>query len=175
VPRARRVLETLYLAGGVAGAVAIIAIAALVLVQVFGRQFGFYLPGSDDLTAYAVAASATLPLAYTFRHAAHIRVDIVIGRISGRPRHILEVVVLGIAGTAALLFAYSCLDTLIDYWTFEEVAQGMLAVPIWIPQLALVIGSGLFALALIDDLLVALSGGEPSYRRAAHRSAAEDI
>ncbi|MCS6920667.1 MAG: TRAP transporter small permease subunit [Elioraea sp.] len=169
----RRALDALYLAGGVAGAIAIVAIGALVLVQIIGRQAGFVLPGSDDLTAYAVAASATLPLAYTFRHAAHIRVDIVIGRFAGRSRHALELVVLTIASAIALLFAFSCLDTLIDSWTFGEVAQGMLAVPIWLPQIPLVIGSALFALALIDDLVVAASGGQPSYRRAIARSAPE--
>ncbi len=169
----RRALDALYLAGGVAGAIAIIAIGLLVLVQIIGRQAGFHLPGSDDLTAYAVAASATLPLAYTFRHAAHVRVEVVIGRFSGRSRHALETVALAIAAAVAVLFAYSSFDTMIDSWTFEEVAQGMLAVPIWIPQIALVIGSGLFALALVDDLIVALAGGEPSYRRAAQRSARE--
>lgn len=169
----RRALDALYLAGGVAGAIAIIAIGLLVLAQVIGRQAGLHLPGSDDLTAYAVAASATLPLAYTFRHAAHIRVDVVIGRLAGRARHALELLALAIASAVALLFAYACLDTLIDSWTFGEVAQGMLAVPIWMPQLALVTGSALFALALIDDLIVALAGGEPSYRRAADRSAEE--
>lgn len=169
----RRALDALYLAGGVAGAIAIVAIGGLVLVQIIGRQAGFLLPGSDDLTAYAVAASATLPLAYTFRHAAHIRVDIVIGRFSGRSRHALELLVLAIASAVALLFAYACLDTLIDSWTFGEVAQGMLAVPIWLPQIPLVFGSALFALALIDDLVVAASGGEPSYRRAVERSAPE--
>ncbi|MCS6854267.1 MAG: TRAP transporter small permease [Elioraea sp.] len=169
----RRALDALYLAGGVAGAAAIVAIGALVLVQIVGRQVGFHLPGSDDLTAYTVAASATLPLAYTFRHGAHIRVDIVIGRFSGGARHALELVVLTIASAIALLFAFSCLDTLIDSWTFDEVAQGMLAVPIWIPQIPLVLGSALFALALTDDLVVAATGGEPSYRRAAGRGAAE--
>ena len=169
----RRALDALYLAGGVAGAIAIIAIGLLVLAQVLGRLVGLHLPGSDDLTAYAVAASATLPLAYTFRHAAHIRVDVIIGRLAGRARHAFELLALAIASAVALLFAYACLDTLIDSWTFGEVAQGMLAVPIWMPQLALVTGSALFALALIDDLIVALAGKEPSYRRAADRSAGE--
>ncbi len=175
----RRALDALYLAGGIGGALAIVAIGALVLAQVVLRQIGVVFPGADDLTAYSVAASATLPLAYTFRHAAHIRVDLVIARLAGAPRAAMEVAALAIAAAMALLFAYASLDTMLDSWTFEEVAQGMLAVPIWMPQLALVVGTVLFAIALLDDLVVALSGGVPSYRRAvqagAVERAAEDI
>lgn len=169
----RRALDALYLAGGIGGALAIVAIGVLVLAQVVLRQLGFIIPGADDLTAYSVAASAMLPLAYTFRHAAHIRVDLLIARVRGAPRRAMEVVALAIAASIALLFAYSSLDTVLDSWRFEEVAQGMLAVPIWMPQLALLAGTTLFAVALLDDLVVALAGGVPSYRRAAEAGAVE--
>lgn len=169
----RRGLEALYLAGGIAGAVALIAIGALVLAQVLLRQVGLIIPGGDDLTAYSVAAAAMLPLAYTFRHGAHIRVDLVIGRLDGGPRRVAEIAALGLAAAMAALFAYAAADTAWDSFVFEEVAQGMLAVPIWIPQLALVLGTALFALALIDDLVVALAGGTPSYRRGEPAGAVE--
>lgn len=160
----RRGLDALYLAGGIAGAAAIVAIGVLVLAQVGLRQLGLIIPGGDDLTAFSVAASAMLPLAYAFRQGAHIRVDLVIGHVAGAARRGLEVVALALASAMALLFAYASLDSMLDSFEFEEVAQGMLAVPIWIPQLAMVVGTALFALALLDDLAVTLAGGRPSYR-----------
>jgi TRAP-type C4-dicarboxylate transport system permease small subunit len=169
----RRTLDALYLAGGLAGAVAIVTIGVLVLAQITLRQLGMIIPGGDDLTAFSVAASAMLPLAYAFRHGAHIRVDLVIGHLHGAARRWMEVLALALAAAMALLFAYASLDSAWDSWEFEEVAQGMLAVPIWIPQLAMVVGTALFALALLDDLVVALAGGRPSYRRHEPASAVE--
>jgi TRAP-type C4-dicarboxylate transport system permease small subunit len=169
----RRGLDAVYLAGGIAGAVAIVTIGALVLGQVTLRQFGMIIPGGDDLTAFSVAASAMLPLAYAFRSGAHIRVDLIIGRMHGAMRRGMEIVALAFAAAMAALFAFASFDTMADSWEFEEVAQGMLAVPIWIPQIAMTLGTGLFALALLDDLVVVLAGGTPSYRRHEPSSAIE--
>ena len=169
----RRGLDALYLAGGIAGAVAIVTIGVLVLAQVTLRQLGMVVAGSDDLTAFSVAASAMLPLAYAFRNGAHIRVDLIIGRMRGGVRGGMEIAALGFATAMAALFAFASADTMLDSWEFEEVAQGLLAVPIWIPQIAMVAGSALFALALVDDLVVTLAGGTPSYRRHEPTSAVE--
>ena len=160
----RRTLDGLYLAGGVLGALALVAIALLILGNVLGRQLGMVVPSADDLTAFAVAGSAILPLAYTFRHGAHIRVDLVIGRFRGAARTAAEVVVLAIAFAMVAFFAYATFDQMTDSYEFEEVSQGMLGIPLWMPQLALPVGAVLFAVALLDDLVVVLAGGRPSYR-----------
>ena len=169
----RRTLDGLYLAGGVLGAVALAAIALLILGNVLGRQLGLVVPSADDLTAFAVAGSAILPLAYAFRHGAHIRVDLFIGRLRGRARTAIEVLVLAIACAMVGFFAYATFDQMTDSYEFEEVSQGMLGIPLWIPQLALPFGAGLFAIALLDDLVAVLCGRRPSYRRAEDAAALE--
>ncbi|WP_439579749.1 TRAP transporter small permease subunit [Elioraea sp.] len=169
----RRGLDALYLTGGIAGAAAIVTIGLLVLAQVTLRQLGMIIPGGDDLTAFSVAASAMLPLAYAFRHGAHIRVDLIIGRTRGATQRGMEIVALTCAAAMAALFAFASFDSMSDSWAFEELAQGMLAVPIWIPQLAMVVGTALFALALLDDLVVTLAGGTPSYRQREPTTAVE--
>jgi TRAP-type C4-dicarboxylate transport system permease small subunit len=167
----RRGLDGLYLLGGVLGALSLVAIALLILAGVVARQIGRVVPSVDDLTAFTVAGSAMLPLAYTFRHAAHIRVDLVIGRLRGPARAAMESLVLAVSFAMVGFFAYAALDTVIDSLELEEVSQGMLKIPIWLPQLALPVGAGLFALALLDDLVVVLAGGVPSYRRGEAASA----
>ena len=174
----RRTLDALYLAGGLAGAVAIVTIGLLVLVQITLRQVGMIIPGGDDLTAFSVAASAMLPLAYAFRHGAHIRVDLVIGRVGGVARTVMEGIALALAAMMALLFAWASVDLVSDSIEFEEVAQGILAVPLWIPQSFMAAGAVVFAIALLDDLAVLLSGGTPTYRRGAGHAidkAAEEL
>lgn len=168
---ARRALDALYLLGGVGGAVALAAIAAIIAAQVIGRQFGITVLGADDLTAFSVAASATLPLAYAFRHGVHIRVDLIIGRLSGAPRFILETVALTASAALCLFFAYSMIDLATDSFEFDDVAQGSIAWKLWIPQAMVAAGVALMAVCLIDDLLAHLTGGTPSYRKAAEASA----
>lgn len=160
------------------GALAFVAIGGLILAQVALRQVGGLLPGGDDLTAFAMAGSAMLPLAYAFRHGAHIRVDLVIGHVRGGARTAMEALALTTAAMMALLFAWASADLVADSVEFEEVAQGMLAVPLWIPQSLMATGAVVFAVALIDDLAVLLSGGLPSYQRggeSALEKAAEEL
>lgn len=167
----RKGLDLLYLAGGVAGGVALAAIGAIIAAQVIGRQFGVQVSGADDLTAFAVAASALLPLAYAFRHGAHIRVDLIIGHVKGTARFAMETVALALTTALAAYLAYAVADLAYDSWQFEDVAQGTVPWLLWYPQAACALGCALFALALADDLVVHLTGGTPSYRRAAEASA----
>lgn len=169
----RRALDALYLLGGIAGAMALAAIGLIIAAQVIGRQFGQTVLGADDLTAFSVAASATLPLAYAFRHGAHIRVDLIIGRLRGGPRFVMEAISLGLAAGLVCFFAYSMIDLATDSLAFEDVAQGSVAWKLWVPQGLVGFGTALFALCLVDDFVVLLTGGTPSYRRAAEASALE--
>jgi TRAP-type C4-dicarboxylate transport system permease small subunit len=169
----RLALDALYAIGGAAGAIALAAIGAIIGAQVVARQFGMVVAGADDLTGFAVAASAMLPLAYAFRHGAHIRVDLVIGHLSGAARFALETAALAVSAGAALYFAYAMADLANDSYEFGDVAQGTVPWQLWIPQAMVAAGVGLFGLALLDDLVVHLAGGTPSYRRAAEQSAIE--
>ncbi len=169
----RRALEALYLVFGIAGAVALAAIGGLIATQVIGRQFGLQFEGADDLTAFAVAGSALLPLAYAFRHGAHIRVDLIIGHVKGRARFAMEAIALTATAALSAFLAYAVGDLAFDSWQFEDVAQGTVPWLLWYPQAACAAGCAVFAIALLDDLAVHLSGGTPSYRRAAEQSAVQ--
>jgi TRAP-type C4-dicarboxylate transport system permease small subunit len=167
----RRGLDGLYLIGGIAGGIALAAIAGIIAAQVIGRQFGLVFAGADDLTAFAVAGSALLPLAYAFRHGAHIRVDLIIGHTKGTARYAMEAIALLLTLGLCAFLAYAIADLAFDSWQFEDVAQGTVAWLLWYPQAACAAGCALFAVALLDDLVVHLAGGVPSYRRAAEASA----
>jgi TRAP-type C4-dicarboxylate transport system permease small subunit len=53
-----------------------------------------------------------------------------------------------------------------DSWQFKEVAQGLIKIPIWIPQLSFVLGVLIFLVAVLDELVVVLRGEKPAYQRA---------
>ena len=144
----RRILDSIYFAGALAGAVSIVAIGLLITSQVVGRQLGIQVKGADDLTAWSVAAAGFLPLAYTYRNSGHIRVTVLIGQFAGTPRRMMEIVVLAW-----------------DSYRFEELSQNLIVIPIWIPQSSVALGSLLFTIAILDDLIGALLGRMPSYTK----------
>ncbi|TVQ29105.1 MAG: TRAP transporter small permease [Geminicoccaceae bacterium] len=166
-PRARgpvrRVLDGLYLASGILGACFILGIAGLITAKVVGRLLGRNIPGSDDLTAWFVAASAFLALAYTFRHGSHIRVTLLVQRFTGRWRRGFELASLVVATLAVGGLAAGLVDLVLDSWRWNDIAQGLLRVPMWIPQSATALGAVILFIALVDDLVTTLRGGEASY------------
>lgn len=159
----RRVLDRLYLAGGIAGAACIVGIALLIIAQIVGRLIDVNLPGSDDLTAWLVAASAFFALAYTFRHGGHIRVTLVVERLHGVPRRVLEIACLATATFFVGWLAAGLVDLVRDSWRWNDVAQGLLPIPMWIPQSTAALGACLLLVALVDDLVASLRGGSVSY------------
>ena len=81
-------------------------------------------------------------------------------------RRALEITSL-LIGTVAVSYLawWACLFTY-ESWEFNDIAQGLLPLPMWIPQLSFAFGSVLLWLALVDELVLVLRGGVPSYVRA---------
>ena len=52
-----------------------------------------------------------------------------------------------------------------DSWRFNDMAQGVVAVPLWIPQLGYSGGLVILPIALIDEMVNVLSGNRPSYEK----------
>ena len=159
----RKALDTLYLAAGMIAGLCIIAITLMILAQIVGRWFHIIIPSTEDFSGYFLAAATFLALAYTFKSGGHIRVTILVHLLKGFWQKLsiafallvlISVVAYGTYYTGA--FAY-------ESWQFKEVSQGYIPVPLWIPQLSMVIGLAIFLIALIDDLVILLSGKIPDF------------
>ena len=168
----RRILNALYLGGALAGAASIVAIGLLIVSQVTGRELGILVKGADDLTAWSVAAAGFLPLAYTYRQNRHIRVTFVVEQLTGWRRRLLEMLILVVSLFLAGYMTYSAFDMIRDSFRFEELSQNLIVIPIWIPQSSIAVGSLLFAIAIMDDLVVSLLGGQPAHMVAGEPSQA---
>lgn len=162
----RRFLDRLYAASAVAAAVCLASIAAVMLLQALMRELGFLLRGADDIVAWLCAASAFLALGYTFRQGELVRVSLVLAQLPPRARRHAEtacllgaLAVVGYATWAVSKFAY-------ESWRFSELAQGLLQIPIWIPQLSLVAGCAVLLVAVVDELVAHLRDGKTAYQAA---------
>jgi len=168
----RRFLDRLYLGSGAAAAAALAAIFVIMMAQSFGREAGIVLSGADDIVAWLCAASAFLALGHTFRAGDLVRVGVFLDRLGPRARWPAELFALGVTAlfTAYMLWAVG--RFVYGSWAFKEVAQGLIRVPIWIPQLSLVIGIGIFFVAVLDELWVVMKKQKPAYQIAEESRAA---
>jgi TRAP-type C4-dicarboxylate transport system permease small subunit len=172
----RHFLDKLYLACGAIGAGFIALIALLMLVQSIAREFGVRTGAVNDVVAWSCAAASFFAMAHAFKHGDFVRVTLVLEKLNAATRRKFEIASLLIGAIATAYLAYSaCLFTLESY-EFNDMAQGLWAIPIWIPQTSFVLGSILLFVAVMDELVIVLCGGVPTFvRLTAERHAKGDF
>lgn len=145
-------------------AVCLAGTCVVMLVQVVGRETGVLLRGADDITAWLCAAAAFLALGQTFRRGELVRMGIVLEALPPRWQHAAEIVSLLVAAVFTGYMTWAVASFVYESWKFNEVAQGLLKVPIWIPQLSFVFGVFVFFVAVLDELVTVLHGRKPAYQ-----------
>ena len=159
----RRFLDRLYYASGALGAVFVLLIAVLMIAQSVLREFGVRTGAVNDVVAWFCAAASFFAMAHAFKHGDFVRVTLLLEHLSERARHRLEVVVLSIGAVSVAYLAYWANKFTYESFTFNEVAQGLLPIPIWIPQASFAFGSLLLLVAVVDELVLVVRGAKPSY------------
>jgi TRAP-type C4-dicarboxylate transport system permease small subunit len=154
----RRVLDFLYDATAWLAALAMIGVLAMVLVAIVSRQLGYNVPGTDAYAGYSMAAAGFLALAHTLKRNEHIRVTLILGRLQGRARHALEMWALSAGVLLGGLFAFYSVRLAWVSHAFNDVSTGNDATPLWIPQIAMAVGTVVLLVALVDEWVLELRG-----------------
>ena len=160
----RRFLDRLYAASGALAALCIAAICALMLAQAFGREAGILIRGAEDIVAWLCAAASFLALGHTFRHGELVRVGLWLERLGPRGRRLMELFALGVTALFVAYMLWAVSRFIYQSWQFDEVAQGLLRVPIWIPQMTFLIGVLIFFVAVLDELVLVARRQKPAYQ-----------
>lgn len=171
----RKALDGLYLGAGWLAGLFLIAILLLMLALSAGRPLNINIPAGDEFVGWCMAAMAFLGLAHTFKSGEMIRVGILIDRFSGRTRHAIEIVSIVIGTFFVVYFAWHAVLMTIDSWRFNDTAQGVVPVQLWIPQLGYTTGLVILAIAFVDELHHVLRGNAPRYEKPPPASADEVI
>ena len=154
----RRALDALYDAAAALAAASMVGLLVMVMLSISGRQLNFHLPGTDAYAGYLMAAAGFLSLAHTLKRGEHIRVTLLVGMLRGRAKRVLEIWALGAASALACLSAYYSGRLAWQSHAFNDVSTSNDATPLWIPQLTMVIGTVVLAIAFIDELVLELRG-----------------
>ena len=139
---------------GLVSTLLIIVMLALVTYSIFQRYFlDTPLKWGDELLGYMLVAFVFLGAAEALRRGDHISIDLISDRLKGKTRrafsmiHCLSIIafalVVGISTWHSIGFAYD----------FGSYSPGYLEMPMWIPQIPMLIGSLLLALVGLGRLI----------------------
>ena len=160
-----RLLDGLMQGAAALAALCILSVCILMVSMSLSREFGINLRGADDLIAWLCAASAFLILGQTFQHGGIVRVEIFLVALGPEWRKRLEIIGL-VVMSGFCLFALTAFSLFVyQSWDFNDVSQGQIIVPLWIPQIFTAIGCLIFFLAVVDELIRVIKGGKPRYQQ----------
>jgi TRAP-type C4-dicarboxylate transport system permease small subunit len=171
----RPFLDGLYLAAGYLAGLFLVVIFVLMMGLSIGREIGVNIPAGDDFASWSMAAMAFLGLAHTFKSGEMIRVGLLIDRFRGRTRWWFEIFSLTLGLSFIGFFAWHAVAMTFDSYRFNDMAQGVLAVPLWIPQLGYCTGLVILFIAFLDEFVHVARGGAPRYEKPPPASAEEII
>jgi len=117
-----------------------LAIFVLMMALSAGRPLGLNVPAADDFVSWCMAAIGVPWPRPTFRSGEMIRVGLLIDKLPDRSRHWVELVCLVIGIGFIAFFAFYACQLVRDSWRFHEMSQGVISIPMWIPQLGYAFG-----------------------------------
>ncbi len=154
----RKALDALYDAAGALAGLCMVGLLAMVMLSIVSRQLHFHVPGTDAYAGYLMAGAGFLALAHTLKHGEHIRVTLILSALHGGMRRALEIWSLFAAALLAILSAYYACRLSWQSYTFHDISTSSDATPLWLPQIAMAVGSVVLAIAFVDELVLELRG-----------------
>lgn len=156
-----KVLKRFYGLLMVLSGLSMVATFVVIVLGIVTREFVHIdIPGLDAYAGYCIAAALFFALPATLQHGDHIRVTLLLDRLSPRVRSGVEWWCLSAAAALTVYIAwYAARAVWISYIT-HDVSPSADVTPLWIPQMAMAIGSVGFALSFIHALLLRIGGRE---------------
>jgi TRAP-type C4-dicarboxylate transport system permease small subunit len=160
----RKALDALYQWSGYLSAFFMVCIALTIVAQVLARFSPIpMVVDSTETGGFCLAASTFFGLAYTFKQGGHIRVTLLTrmaGGIMDRLLHLWGILVFAVVMGFMTYWAW---DFVYFSHKFNDISPGLMAIPFWIPRSAMLIGSAVLMIALIDEFICVALGRVPTY------------
>ena len=147
-------LKVLYRLSGYFAAFFLVLVAVFILTGIASRIFGFYIRGLAEYSGYCMAAASFFALAYTFVEGGHIRITLFLEKVSSTKKKFLEIWCLTISSLFSGYMAFYFSKMLFISYKFQERSEGADEILIWIPQMSVSLGSLIFFIAVLDQLIL---------------------
>lgn len=155
----RRILNRIYRWCDRLASFAILLLTVIVVAQILARLGGVTVPGAHEAAEFLLASAIYLALAYTLVVGGHIRVTLILERLRSRARwwveiwcHVISMYLIGYLAVFSVLLV-------VDSWQSGQKSEGLVAIPIFIPQIAMAFGVCMLFVRLLDQLVELLQTG----------------
>jgi TRAP-type C4-dicarboxylate transport system permease small subunit len=155
----RSILDNFYLLCGYLAATFMVGIGVCILVQITWRMLGVTFDATEA-SGFCLASATFLGLAHTLRHGSHVRINLLTCKLPKRLQHSMNIVNCLLGSAVAGYLAWNVILLALQSFNFHDVSPGLLGMPMWIPQAGAALGVTALAIALLDELLWLVAGGE---------------
>ena len=147
-------LNKLYRISGYIASTFLVFVAIFILIGISSRIFGFYIRGLAEYSGYCMASASFFALAYTFVEGGHIRITLFLEKLSGFKKILVEIWCLSMATFFSGYLAFYFIKMWIISYKFQERSEGADEILIWIPQTSVAIGSTIFFISVLHQLVL---------------------
>ena len=142
-------LDKLYLGAAYIAAFGLLMILLVIAYNMVARWTGSTAMGATAYAGYAMATSAFLAMAYTLNQDGHIRVKMLLSKL-GKYKKWGERWCYGMGSLLSIYYFYYAARGAHFSYILNDISQQDDAWPMWIPQMTMVIGTLILAIAFVD-------------------------
>ncbi len=113
--------------------------------------------GSYEVVEYLMAVSVFAAYAIGQIDRSHIRIDILVGKLSRRRRAVADVIAFFLMLLVLLAFVWGDFTQVVQVWSTNQISQ-VLFIPRWPFQLITAVALVVFCLVVLADLIDAVAG-----------------
>lgn len=155
-------IDALTFAACVGGSICLAGIFILVMLEVLSRNiFGVSIPFSWDFSAYMMGGCFLLSSGNALKGGSHVRVTAMFEILPPASARLLSIAACVVGFAIACALTYALGDMAYLSFVRGSVSASVVKTPLWIPQSIMTIGSAIFTLQLVAQLLRARRGELP--------------
>lgn len=158
----RNVLDLLYRLSGAFAALFLGLIAVTIVAQIIGRILGITIDSTES-GGFCLAGTTFLGMAYTLKSGSHVRVSLLVTKLSGAAAWLADAWICAFAAVGCAYLTWQTYGMVHDSWRFGDLSPGLLAVPLWMPQSLMLVGLAILTIAFVDELVLVLRRQVPGY------------
>lgn len=146
-----KIIEKLSSIGGAISAISILLMTGLILLEIILRSFtGISLLICEEYAAYLLVVFGSMALSYTFKSNGHIRVDLILSKLSPRSRLVVDLCCTIIGFLVLLYLVVQSWGQFYGSLSSGETSLYYSKTPLWAPQSFIVAGAGLMVLQFLS-------------------------
>lgn len=144
------IVEKSFTAAGAGGTVLIMLAVSL---QVISRYVAKAFPGVYESAEMLVVAVIFLPLAYTQSLKRHLKMSLLVSRLSDKWHGVLYTITMFLSLSICVIITWQSGQIAWTAWRVGDTSMGIIMFPTWPSKILVPIGAGLLCLRLAVDLI----------------------